>query len=78
VALTNAGRHLDAALSYRQALKFAPASADAYNNLGWALAKLGFYQEATAVFAQALHVRPEFALAQNNLAWVKTQFVSQK
>jgi superkiller protein 3 len=78
VALTNEGRHLDAVLTYRQALKFDPASADTYNNLGWSLAKLGFYQEAIPVFEQALHLRPEFALAQNNLDWVKTQLVPQK
>jgi len=71
VALTNEGRHLDAALTYRRALKFDSASADAYNNLGWSLAKLGFYQEATPIFEQALHFRPEFVLAQNNLTWVK-------
>jgi tetratricopeptide (TPR) repeat protein len=73
VALSTEGRHLDAALTYRQALKFDPQFADSYNNLGWSLAKLGFYQEAAAAFAQALRFRPEFALAQNNLAWVKTQ-----
>jgi len=73
VALSTEGRHLDAALTYRQALKFDPQFADSYNNLGWSLAKLGFYQEAAVAFAQALHFRPEFALAQNNLAWVKTQ-----
>src|SRR5205823_4241964 len=63
VALMNEGSHLEAALAYRRALQFDPASADAHNNLGWSLAKLGLYQEAMPVFEQAIHLRPEFALA---------------
>lgn len=78
VTLTSQGSHLEAALSYRQALKFNPAFADAYNNLGWSLTKLGFYQEAIPAFEQALHFQPEFSLARNNLNWAKTQMVSTK
>jgi tetratricopeptide (TPR) repeat protein len=77
VTFTNEGRHLDAALTYRQALKFDSSSADAYNNLGWSLVKLGFPQEAIPIFEQALHFRPDFALAQQNLNWAKTKFGSQ-
>ncbi len=44
VELTNAGRHFEAALTYKRALRFAPTSAEAANNLGWSLAKLGLYQ----------------------------------
>jgi protein O-mannosyl-transferase len=73
VELTNAGQHLEAALVYRQALRFDPPSADAANNLGWSLAKLGFYEEAIAPLEQALQLRPDFALARNNLAWVRSQ-----
>jgi Tfp pilus assembly protein PilF len=64
-------------LTYRQALKFDSSSADAYNNLGWSLVKLGFPQEAIPIFEQALHFRPDFALAQQNLNWAKTKFGSQ-
>jgi Flp pilus assembly protein TadD len=73
VALTNQGRHLDAALAYRQALRLDPASADACNNLGWSLAKLGFYPEAMQAFEHALRLRPDYTLAENNLRWVRTQ-----
>ena len=78
LVLTNEGRHLDAALTYRRALRFDPASAEAANNLGWSLAKLGLYQEAIPAFEQALRLHPEFALARNNLAWVQTQLVPSK
>lgn len=71
--LTNAGQHLEAALAYRQALRFDPPSAEAVNNLGWSLAKLGFYQEALPPLLQALALKPDFALAQNNLAWVRSE-----
>ena len=67
LVLTNEGRHLDAALTYRRALRFIPASAEAANNLGWSLAKLGSDQEAIPAFEQALRLHPEFALARNNL-----------
>ncbi|NOT54639.1 MAG: tetratricopeptide repeat protein [Deltaproteobacteria bacterium] len=73
VELTNAGQHLEAALAYRQALRFDPSSADAANNLGWSLAKLGFYEEAIAPLEQALRLNPDFALARNNLAWVRSE-----
>lgn len=73
VALTNAGRHLDAALAYRQALQLDPSAADAVNNLGWSLAKLGFYREAVLAFEQAVRLRPGFTLAENNLGWARTQ-----
>lgn len=78
VTLTNAGRHLDAALAYRQALRLDPLSADTVNNLGWSLAKLGFYTEAMLVFEQAVRLRPGFTLAENNLAWVRTQITPVK
>ena len=73
VELTNAGRHLEAALTYKRALRFDPTSAEAANNLGWSLAKLGLYQEAIPAFEHALRLQPEFTLARNNLAWVQTQ-----
>lgn len=78
VALANHGRHLDAALAYRQALQIDPASADTANNLGWSLAKLGFYNEAMLAFEHAVHLRPGFTLAENNLRWVRTQTTPAK
>ena len=69
---TKQERHLDAAVAYRQALKFQPVSADALNNLGWSLGKLGFFPEAIPLLEQALQLRPAFTLAQNNLAWVRS------
>jgi protein O-mannosyl-transferase len=73
VELTNAGQHLEAALAYRQALRFDPPSAEAANNLGWSLAKLGFYQQALPPLEQALRLKPDFALARNNLTWVRSE-----
>ena len=73
VEWTNSGRHLDAALAYKRALRFDPAFADAANNLGWSLAKLSLYREAMPALIQALNLRPDFALARNNLAWVSSQ-----
>lgn len=78
LAFTGQGRHLDAALTYRQALKLDPASADAQNNLGWSLAKLGLFQEAIPAFEAALRLRPDYKLARNNLHWAKTQAAVQK
>lgn len=73
LALTGAGRHLDAALAYRQALRFGSNSPDALNNLGWSLAKLGFFSEAVVNFQEAVRLRPDFSLAQNNLQWAQSQ-----
>jgi tetratricopeptide (TPR) repeat protein len=78
VALTKHGRHLDAALVYRQALRLDPTSADAANNLGWSLAKLGFYNAAMLAFERAVRLRPSFTLAENNLRWVQTQTTPAK
>lgn len=78
VAFTNRESHLNAALAYRQALRLDPTSADAANNLGWSLAKLGFYNEAMLAFEQAVRLRPGFTLAENNLRWVQTQTTPAK
>ena len=73
VELTNAGRHLEAALTYRQALRLDPSSAEAANNLGWSLAKLGLYQDALPPLLEAVRLKPDFSLARNNLVWVATE-----
>ena len=69
---TGSGNDLDAAISYRQALRFDPRSADALNNLGWSLAKLGFKLEARDAFTGAIALRPEFDLARRNLLWLES------
>jgi tetratricopeptide (TPR) repeat protein len=70
--------YLEAALATRQALRARPGSAEALNNLGWALAHLGFYPEASTSFGEALRIRPDFDLAQNNLRWVREQAASRE
>ena len=70
VDLTNSGEHAEAEAVYREALVVLPdhpRSADAYNNLGWALANLERYREAMEAFEAALALRPDYELARNNL-----------
>jgi hypothetical protein len=50
-----------------------PDSADALNNLGWALGQLGYIGEAKRAFTRALELRPGDVLAQNNLRWASTR-----
>ncbi len=75
-------RWLQSALAYRAALTSAgadasaasldPVSADALNNLGFALGSLGFFADAVAPLEEALRLRPDDRLTRNNLAWVKS------
>lgn len=65
-------RDLDAAIAYRQALARDPRSADALNNLGFSLGRLGFKAEARDALQRALAIRPDFELARNNLRWVES------
>jgi Flp pilus assembly protein TadD len=51
----------------RVALQFDPRSADACNNLGWALAQLGRREDAARAYEQALALRPGDERAVNNL-----------
>ena len=62
---------LHSALAYRAALALDPTSADALNNLGFALGNLGFFAEAVPPLEEAIRLRPGEALTRNNLAWVK-------
>ncbi|HSY50187.1 MAG TPA: hypothetical protein VLC46_15335 [Thermoanaerobaculia bacterium] len=66
------GRFLDAALANREAIRFEPAVADAWINLGWSLAQLGFDREAEQAFTQALVLRPGDEHALSNLAWLRS------
>jgi tetratricopeptide (TPR) repeat protein len=64
-------RDLEKAIaSYRQAIKIAPNSADAYANLGVALSQKGLTREAVASWQRALELAPDQVYVQNNLAWV--------
>jgi protein O-mannosyl-transferase len=63
---------LHAALGYRAALQLQPSSADALNNLGWALTKLGFYPPAVTAYEGALAADPGYERARNNLQWVQS------
>ena len=71
-------RFADAEVLFRRAVKIIKKSADAqrltlnrdaaaYNNLGYALERLGRYQEATMHYKKALSINPRNPEAQNNL-----------
>lgn len=62
---------LGAAIATRAALGHQPRSADALNNLGWALAQLGFRREAADAYERAIAIDPSHERARNNLALVK-------
>jgi tetratricopeptide (TPR) repeat protein len=70
LAAINSGRYADAAFDYRIALELDSANADAWNNLGWSLGKLGFFAEAVQPLQNAVRLRSDYPLARNNLAWV--------
>lgn len=69
VRLTSAERHLEAALAYRRSLELS-ATADAFNNLGWSLFRLGFTEEAAEAFRDALGLEPQHPHARSNLDWL--------
>jgi Flp pilus assembly protein TadD len=55
----------------RAAISLRPENAEAFNNLGLALAELGKHDDAIAAFESALRIQPGFELARNNLAWTR-------
>jgi tetratricopeptide (TPR) repeat protein len=73
VALGQQKNFVDSAIAYRAALDLNPQSADAMNNLGWTLGRLGFRREAIPILEGALRINPGFDLARNNLSWVRSQ-----
>jgi protein O-mannosyl-transferase len=73
LAHTNSGRHAEAVAAYRIALAKDSTNADAWNNLGWSLGKLGFFPQAVSALEHAIRWRPNYTLARNNLAWAKSQ-----
>ena len=64
---------LGAAAACRAALRFDPRSADAWNNLGWSLYKLGFRAEAADAFRHSLEFRPGDERTTNNLKLVMSK-----
>jgi tetratricopeptide (TPR) repeat protein len=62
---------LDAAVVYRRALSLDRSSAVSWNNLGWALARLGFHAAALPCFAEAMALDPTMAVAAGNHAWAQ-------
>jgi len=56
-----------AAIACRDALRHDPRSANAWNNLGWSLAQLGFRAEAINAYENALRIQPSHERAANNL-----------
>jgi tetratricopeptide (TPR) repeat protein len=71
IALGQRSDWVASALAYRAALALDPTDADALNNLGWTLGKLGLFSQAIPPLEKALAIRPDLTLARNNLAWVK-------
>ena len=69
--LTGQSQHADAAQAYRAVLASDSTNADAWNNLGWSLGKLGFYDDAVRAFDAALRHRPGYDLARNNKIWAE-------
>jgi Flp pilus assembly protein TadD len=51
----------------RAALSRDPRSADAWNNLGWSLAQLGFRDESVRAYRKGLEIRPDDQRLANNL-----------
>lgn len=62
----------DATDEFRAALQLMPDSAEAYNNLGIALASQGEIDEAIDQFQRALRLQPAFVDAQRNLAKLRS------
>ena len=67
------GDWLSAAEANRDALRQRPDSADAWNNLGWSLAQLGFRAEAAQAYRASLALRPDDERTRNNLRLVETR-----
>ncbi|HEV7765628.1 MAG TPA: tetratricopeptide repeat protein [Thermoanaerobaculia bacterium] len=55
----------------RAALAHDPRSADAWNNLGWSLAQLGFRDEAMRAYRKSLEIRPDDTRTANNLRLIE-------
>ena len=58
---------------FEAAVRIRPEDAEAHNNLGGVLAKLGRFPEATEEFKKALQLDPDLASAHYNLATLQAQ-----
>jgi tetratricopeptide (TPR) repeat protein len=67
LAALRQGDYLSAAHGFLDATRHDPRSADAHNNRGWALEKLGFRDEAIAAYEAAVTQNPAHERARNNL-----------
>lgn len=72
-AFTQSNRHLEAAPMYRVALARDSTKAEAWNNLGWTLGRMGFLDDAEPALRRAIALKSDFALAKNNLAALQAQ-----
>lgn len=61
------GAYVEAIASYKDFVRFNPRRADAHNNLGAALCKLGRYQDADDCFRKAIGMKPDYPEAHFNL-----------
>ena len=77
-SLTQASRHLEAATAYRVAIARDSLQADAYNNLGWTLGKVGFFTDGEPLLERAVMLKPQNPLARNNLAWVRGELAKRR
>jgi tetratricopeptide (TPR) repeat protein len=70
LALNKQGRHMEAAVHFRQALELDPSSAVNHFNLGTTLYRAGKYSEASATLKRAIELDPAMLSAYTNLAAV--------
>ena len=66
ITLARQSKHRDAIEAYRQAIKWRPEYAEAYNNLGNALRNVGEFDESLQCYVKAIALRPNYADAHNN------------
>ena len=67
-------KHYDLAISnFRKAVELQPNSAEAHNNLGFALLQNGNLKQAIQELRHSIELKPEYAGAHYNLAWRSKQ-----
>ncbi|MBI2088950.1 MAG: tetratricopeptide repeat protein [Deltaproteobacteria bacterium] len=63
------GDYASAAAEYRKVIEVRPESAEAHNNLGVALEKMGDLEGAVGAFTQAIALRGDYSEAWSNRGW---------
>lgn len=63
------GDYASAAAEYRKVIEVRPESAEAHNNLGVALEKIGDLEGAVGAFTQAIALRGDYGEAWSNRGW---------